>query len=300
MRASRRDFLAGLAASAFAQEPPERAKPRSRPIICLYSKYLVKLRYWELGGVLQAIGFEGCDLAIHAGGHVLPELSPVDLLRAIESLQADGVSVPMVTTAITSLNQPWAQNVLAICGGMGVPLFRPGYWRYGGASNTEARLMQVRRDLGGLMLLGRACKMAVGVHNRSGDYVGSGISDTDSLIQDLDPQWIGYCFDPCHATAEKAAGAWSAALKTALPRLKMVAVQDFQWAKEDGESQMKMCPLGEGIVEWPKVFAMLAQARFTGPLSLHLEYSPANELAAISKDLEFLKKQIDAAYGPLT
>jgi sugar phosphate isomerase/epimerase len=79
--------------------------------------------------------------------------------------------------------------------------------------------------------------------------------------------------------------------------LKMVALKDFYWAKQGSKWKMKMCPMGEGMVDWPKVFSMLAAARFTGPISLHLEYDPPNELTAIARDLEFVKKQVAAAYG---
>jgi len=34
-----------------------------------------------------------------------------------------------------------------------------------------------------------------------------------------------------------------------------------------------------------------------GPLTLELRYNPANELNAMRKDLEFVRKQIAAAYG---
>jgi sugar phosphate isomerase/epimerase len=86
----------------------------------------------------------------------------------------------------------------------------------------------------------------------------------------------------------------------ALPRIKMVAIKDFYWEKRDAKWKMRMCPLGEGMVDWPKVFSTLAAARFTGPVSLHMEYEPADETAAIVKDFEFLRKQVASAYGGLS
>jgi sugar phosphate isomerase/epimerase len=50
-------------------------------------------------------------------------------------------------------------------------------------------------------------------------------------------------------------------------------------------------------VQWQQVFALLAAARFSGPISLHLEYEAADELAAIARDLAFVKKQVAAAYS---
>jgi sugar phosphate isomerase/epimerase len=50
-------------------------------------------------------------------------------------------------------------------------------------------------------------------------------------------------------------------------------------------------------VDWPKVFSMLAAAKFTGPISLHCEYNPPDTLEAIARDFAFLKKLVNAAYA---
>jgi sugar phosphate isomerase/epimerase len=83
----------------------------------------------------------------------------------------------------------------------------------------------------------------------------------------------------------------------ALPRLKMVAAKDFYWAKEKGRWRVKWCPLGEGMVDWPRFFGILAEAGWSGPVSLHVEYDPPDEPAAIAKDLQFLKAQVAKAYA---
>jgi L-ribulose-5-phosphate 3-epimerase len=156
--------------------------------------------------------------------------------------------------------------------------------------------VDVRRDVTGLVSLGRAYGMVAGFHNHSGNYVGEAVWDTRAIIEGMDPNWIGYYFDPCHATAEGGEAGWSIAMRMALPRIKMVALKDFYWEKANGKWTMRMCPIGEGMVNWQQVFATLASARFAGPLSLHLEYEPA-DMAAISRDLAFVKKQVAAAFG---
>lgn len=290
---TRRQLLAGAAAAAAegaAQEP-------ARPAICLFSKHLQKLHYTELGGVLKHLGFDGCDLTVRKGGHVEPEQAPVDLVRAVECIRAEGVEVPMITTDLTSASDPRARNVLGLAGRqyMKVPLFKPGYWRYQGAP-VEEKLAEVRRDFAGLAALGRACGMAAGFHNHSGDYVGQSAWEIREVLRDLDPRWAGYYFDPCHATIEGGRGGWEVALRLALPRIKMVALKDFYWEKAGGAWRATQCPIGEGMVDWPAVFSALGKARFTGPLSLHIEYGPADELAAIARDLAWVKRQVAAAW----
>lgn len=286
--------LAGLAAAAVGSATP------ARPIVCFFSKGLPKLHYSELGGVLQALGFEGCDLTVRPGGHVLPEKAPADLIRAVESIRGEGVEVPMITTSFTSAAEPHASNTLALAGQyMKVPFFKPGYWRYG-KEPLESTLLRAKQELAGLAALGRACGITAGVHNHAGEYVGQAVWDYREVLNGLDQRWVGYYFDPCHATAAGGAAGCAISLRIALPRLKMLAVKDFVWEKVQGKWRTRPCPPGEGVVDWPKVFATLAAARFTGPISLDVNYEPAGDPASIGRALAWLKKQIAAAYGPAT
>lgn len=67
--------------------------------------------------------------------------------------------------------------------------------------------------------------------------------------------------------------------------------------------------LGEGTVDWKFVFKVLAPPGFQGQISLHIEYETdgntaaekeANFLAAATRDLEFLRSHLVAAYGATT
>src|SRR4051794_4785703 len=136
---TRRAWIAAAAGIATAQQPPGQAPPppRTRPLLCFFSKYLQKLEYVEIGGLIKQLGFEGCDLTVRPGGHVEPDKVQVDMLRAIESLRGDGVEVGMITTEITS-HEPFASRaIVAIAGRSGVPCFKPGSWLYGPADNIE-------------------------------------------------------------------------------------------------------------------------------------------------------------------
>ena len=291
MAVTRREFVAAALA---ASQAPRAAT--ARPALCLFSKHLPKLNYAELGAQVKKMGFDGVDLTVRPQGHVLPERAAEDMPRGIETLRSHNLSVPMITTALTSATHPTAIPILSTAGRLKVPFFKLGYWNYRG-KDIEKTVADVRRDVAGLVELGKEYGVAAGFHNHSGDNVGSPIWDTRAILAGLDPQWSGYYFDPCHATAEGGLGGWEIALRMAAPRTKMVAIKDFYWAREKAKWKMQMCPLGEGMVQWPKVFSMLAAARFSGPISLHLEYDAADEIAAIARDLDFLKKQVAAAYG---
>jgi sugar phosphate isomerase/epimerase len=257
---------------------------------------LPKLNYAELARTVKQIGFDGVDLTVRPGGHVLPERATEDLPRAIEAILAEGLSVPMITTGLVSAADPAARPTLSTAARLGIGLFKLGYWQYRASDKVEVRIAEVRKDAAGLVALGKEYGIAAGFHNHSGDYVGQAVWDARAIIGDMDPRWIGYYFDPCHVTAEGGLGGWSIALRMIQPRLKMVAFKDFYWEKSGGKWSMKMCPLGEGMVDWTRVFSMLAAGHFTGPVSLHVEYETADMPVAIARDHAFAKKHMGAAY----
>jgi L-ribulose-5-phosphate 3-epimerase len=275
--------------------------PRTAPMLCGYSQNLIKVPYPQLGFIAQQIGYEGLDLTVMDGGHVNPHITNVDLVRAFESVRGVGLEVPMISTTINSPNDQTAYPILAITGHTQVHSYRLGFWPYatkpGAAPDVQRRLSEVRSDLMSLVALGRNYQMVAMFPNRAGAFVGEALWDAQAIIGDMDPQWIGYYFDPSQATAEGGVSGWEIALRLTLPRLKAVAVQDFTWAKNSTGSKMQMCPMGEGVVDWQAFFGILATAHYTGPLSIHQEYTAQDEIGAMNKDLEFVRTHVRQAWG---
>ncbi|MGE5568021.1 MAG: sugar phosphate isomerase/epimerase family protein [Rhodospirillales bacterium] len=289
MTVTRREFITTAAASAALAV-------QAKPALCIFSKHLANLNYEELGKTARQLGFDGVDLTVRTNAHVLPERAAQDMPRAVEAIRSHGLSVPMITTELVDASHPTARPILATAARLKVPYFKPGYYYYRGR-DVEAVLEETRRKLVGLAALAQEYGIQAGVHNHSGDYVGEAVWDIRELIRGLDPKWIGYYLDPCHATIEGGLAGWQVSLSLVMPRLKMVALKDFYWAKKGGRWIVQWCPMGEGMVNWPKVFGALASARYAGPLSLHVEYQAADELAAMARDVAFIRKQLAAAYG---
>jgi sugar phosphate isomerase/epimerase len=262
---------------------------RTTPLVCAYSKNLAKVPYAELGLIAGQVGYDGVDLTVMDGGHVNPHITNVDLVRAIESVRGANLEVPMISTTLTTINDGTAYPIIAITGHTDVHLYRLGFWPWGPA-DPQQRLAQVRNDLMSLMLAGQRYEMIALLPNHAGGFVGESVWDAQMLIGNMDPAWIGYYFDPSQ-TQE-----WESALRMALPRVKAVAVQDFYWEKTGTTWVRKMCPMGEGMIDWGLFFRILAQAKFAGPLSIHFEYAAQDELGALTKDLEFVRKQIQSAW----
>jgi len=302
---------AGAACLAAQSRGPGAMRPRVTPAVCLYSRVLIEIGQVDLPMVIGGLGFDGVDLSVEPGGHVPPEKAGNFLMPALEGLTGRGIDVPMITTALTSLEDKDAENVLGLASYIRVPFFRPGHWKFTGSPAIEMQLGLVQRQIAGLAQLARATNMVMGIHNfvdgAEGAAVdhpeGAAVPDIARVIRPIDPHLVGYCFDAGYATAQGGSNGFAAALELALPRLKMVAVRDFQWDREGGAvpkdavPRMVPCPLGEGVVDWPKFFAALAKARFAGPVSLHIDYQPKAKTAAIRKDLAFLRQQVDAAYS---
>ena len=258
-------------------------------MLCLFSKHLPELGWGDVGKVVKELGFDGVDLTVRPGGHVLPERAATELPRAIEAIRAHGVSVPMVTTELTRASDPHAKPLLDAAARSGVRYFKTGYWRYTASSDVRAQVAATGEALAGLAALARDCGIELGFHNHAG-YIGGALWEIAPAMDRLDPRWAGYYFDPRHAVAEGGGGAWKAAMHLVAPRLKMVALKDFVWEKGAKGWQIVNCPLGEGHVDWTWVAATLRGANFAGPISLHLEY----EIPGATPQ-ERVQRTIDAA-----
>jgi sugar phosphate isomerase/epimerase len=288
----RRAFLTALAAAPAA--PPAAG---ARPLLCIFSKHMPQFSWDELGAQAGRLGFDGVDLTVRPKGHVLPERVAEDLPRAVEAIRRHGLAVPMITTDLKDASDPAARPTFAAMQQLGIRLYKPGYWRYQRGVPAGETLRECRRRLEGLLALGREYGVTAGLHNHSGSYVGCAVWDYRELLSGVDAAQAGYYFDPCHAVIEGGLYNWRVSLDVVLPRLKMSAIKDFEWEKRNGRWEVAWRPLGQGMVPWQEVFQAYAQAGFTGPLSLHLEYPGGEELEAIARDLGFLRSQVSAAYG---
>lgn len=264
--------------------------------MCLFSQILVKIPYDELGGILKTFGLDGCDLSVQPGGHVEPAGAGLHMMRSIEAMTGVGLDVPVISTAYTSIQDQTTRNVFGFAGQMGVPLVRVGTWNYPAAGDLEPRLGEVSRDLNGLAALAQAVGMSIVIENGIGDNVGAGLWDLHFLIRGTNPAAVGYAFDPAHAAAAAGGPGATMPLRLVQPRLKMIVARDFVWSKEGGAWKATPCPLGEGVVDWPRLFSALARAKFVGPVSIHIDYQPKDEVAAIRREVEFVRRQINAVY----
>jgi sugar phosphate isomerase/epimerase len=295
--------LSQRSASASADEPAASAPLDQR--LCLFTDHLddAGYSYAEVAASLSQLKIAGPDLTVRPGGLVPPDRVAEELPKAAAALGDQGLSIPMLTTNLTTAADPTARPILSTMGKLGIRYYKLGYYHYDDLARWDSELEARRKDLAGLVELGRQYKVTAGLHNHAGG-VGGAIWDAWELLRPLDPAGVGFYFDPAHASIEGAKQAWKLNFHRITARLTMVALKDYVWEKTTKGWQTRWCPLGEGMVNWTEFFAVLAKTQFPGPISIHIEYDPGgstkierldNSFAAAQRDIGFVRKHLAQA-----
>jgi sugar phosphate isomerase/epimerase len=235
---------------------------------------------------------------------VAPERVTQELPKVAAALRDQGLAIPMISTGITSAQEPIARPTLAAMKKHGIRYYKLGYYPYGDVTAWKSRLAAVRKDLEGLVRLNQEMGVVAGFHNHAGPSVGGALWDSWAILQGLDAKSVGFYFDPSHATIEGGNHGWKLNFLRVSQRLKMIAIKDYVWEKSGGSWRTRWVPLGEGMVRWGEFCGLLARASFNGPISLHIEYDPGGStrsarleksLEAAERDLKFLRQHLDKA-----
>ena len=152
MDISRRTFLA-MSAAAGAALPLGRldelvaapAPAKSVPI-CVFTKPLQWMDYETVAATAAETGFDGLDIAVRPGGHVLPERVTTDLPRAVEAAKRAGLVVPMITTEILEPGSPHAEEILKTANALGIGYYRMGWYAYGDDHDPAGRIEELDFD----------------------------------------------------------------------------------------------------------------------------------------------------------
>lgn len=263
-----RRAIIGALSSAMA------AAPLSKLKVCAFSKHFQWTDWAGTAALVKELGFDGVDLTVREGGHVLPSRVTDDLPKAAEIIRAAGLELPMITAGIVDAQSRHAEAILRTAHSLRIQYYRWGGFRYDNSRGIAAQLDALRprvKDLAALNAQYRICAM---YHTHSGPgQVGGPIWDVWSLVKDLDPKVIGINFDIGHATVEGGYGDWITTARLAMPHLRGTAIKDFRWGQtEKGEWIPQWCALGRGMVNLKTYFQMLRAAHFDGPVQLHFEY----------------------------
>jgi len=298
---TRRQWLSAAGAAPLAG-----AVPAGGPLpIAPMSKFFQFLDLAAMAEAAARIGFDGIDLCVRPGAHILPERVEDDLPKAAETLRKFGLGLPMITTAIVDAKTPHAEKILRTASKLGVRHYRWGGLRYSLDRDIAAQLESFRPRIAGLAALNQEYGMCAMYHTHSGiTEVGASIWDLWVLLKDFDTRWVSVNLDIGHATVEGGFGGWIHSARLILPYTRGIAFKDFRWGRNArGEWAPQWCPLGEGMVNFKRYLPMVKQAGFHGPVQLHYEYplggadegsrkpgmAPERIYAAMRRDLDLLR-----------
>jgi sugar phosphate isomerase/epimerase len=273
---TRREFLSAATATGTLAlgAGPAAASTAAAPgpvSVSVFSKHLDYLDYRGLAETVAEAGFDGIDLTVRPAGHVLPERVADDLPRAVEAARAAGVSVPMMTTAVTSTRDPHAEGILRTAGRLGIRDYRLGNLDYDRSRGILGTLEALRSPLRDLAALNESCGIRGGYQNHAGVRVGAAVWDLWLLLKDVGSPWLGCQYDIRHAVIEGGTS-WVNGLRLIAPFVHTLDVKDGHWARGEAGWRALVDPLGEGAVDLVAFFRLLAEVGVKAPISMHFEY----------------------------
>lgn len=296
---NRRTFLGAMGAGAAAAAAPGRME------FCVFSKHLQFLSWGEMAAAAKEIGFDGVDLTVRKGGHVVPERVADDLPKAAEAIRAAGSTLTMITTDIADMTTPHAEPVLRAAAALGVKHYRWDGYKYKDGVGLPEQLNALIPRVKELAAFNKQLGLCAMYHTHSGaGRVGASQWDLWYLLRDIDRRYISYNFDIAHATIEGGLGGWLHSTRLALPHMGGIALKDFLWGRgANGKWRVDWCPIGEGMVQTVEFLRMAKAGGFAGPVQVHYEYDlggadkgaakitiPKTQVfAAMKKDLEKLR-----------
>jgi sugar phosphate isomerase/epimerase len=246
----------------------------------------------RIADAVAEIGWDGIECPVRANGRITAERAADELPKLIEALKKRGKDVTIITTDITSVKTPRAEELLRTAVKLGIKNYRLGFFMYSEKRPIPEQVAENAAALREIAAMNKSIGITGGIQNHSGpDRFGTAVWDIWMAIKDLDPKYLGNYFDIGHATKE-GGSSWPIEARLMEPHLVTVSVKDFVWEKKGEKTTSRWVPIGEGLVE-RSFFRWLRGTKFSGPISHHVEF-PVGEgkemVAKIKKDAARLRE----------
>jgi sugar phosphate isomerase/epimerase len=266
---TRRSFVAVPLAAAAAATLPGGKTP-----VCAFSKHFQWLSIGDAAQLAASIGYDGLDITLRAGGHVLPERVTEDLPKAVEAVKKAGIVVPMTTAGIVDIQSPHTEDMVKTMAKLGIRRYRWGGFRYDARRRIVDQIAEYRAKAKDLAALNKEHGVCAMYHTHSGvGQFGASFWDIWEVLRGLDNDAVSVNLDIGHATVEGGLGGWINATRLVLPMTRGIALKDLYWAKDaKGSWKPRWCGLGQGMVDFKQFLGMVKEGGFAGPLQLHMEY----------------------------
>ncbi|MCB0628723.1 MAG: sugar phosphate isomerase/epimerase [Lewinella sp.] len=305
-------FSAGLAIvpSMPAVLPDEKLPERKNTGLSLhvFSKHLQFLAYPDMAETAAELGFDGVDLTVRDGGHVLPENVKEDLPKAVEAIKSAGLLADMMATNVNNAWDRTYRDVLQTASKLGIKWYRLGYFRLDPQRAIPEELAEFNRQMQQLAKLNQALGLQGGYQNHAGNYVGSNIWEIWHLLEGTPADALGCQYDIRHAVVEGGLS-WPVGLRLIRPKINCIVLKDFIWKQEGTQWKVVNVPLGQGMVDFKTYFQLLKSYEIDVPVSIHFEYDLGGAehgqrkvtaadrkrvFEAMKRDVQFARQQWDA------
>ncbi len=248
----------------------------------MFTKHLQTMSVRQAGETIKALGFDGVELTVRPGGHILPDNVATDLPRAVDELREVGLSVPALVVEIHNRREEFAADVCRAAGKAGATVLRTSSARYRAFGSIREQIAAARVDAADLDSLGEEFGVRLCVHCHSGDFLSSNGPLLSMVLDGTNPRYVGVSLDLGHLTTEGGKAGWRQSIDLLQDRVGIVAVKSFGWFYEPdaktGEMiwNAKQVPLNEGNVRWRQAFGLLRQVGWDADgqalVSVHSEY----------------------------
>ena len=259
---------AGLALAGKAGWLSQAAEGIPLPVVLFSKAYQpLKLNFDEAAEFTAEAGLDGVDPPVRSDGEIVPERVADQLPAYVEALRKRGLTMPYLTSGITSISSPHTERVLRTARKLGVERYRFGFITRADDAGWNKQLREVRAQLKDLAALNKEIGIGLVMQNHSPSgrmYVGGDLDELAQIMQGFDPEQVGVAFDIAHAVNVHGAG-WRPRFDKLKPQVKVVYVKD-------ANADKKFVPLGEGDVGSTGYFKLLKQIGYHAPISLHIEY----------------------------
>ena len=273
----------------------------------LFTDNLADLSVREACRAAKGAGFDGLDLTLRPGGHVKPENAEAGLAEAKRTADDEGVTIPMVSTAVTDADSPHAEAIFAAAAHYGARRVKLGYWEYRPFGTLAKQIDQARGKLERVARLAEKYHVLPCVHCHSGRQLAAGGALLYLVLKDFRPSEAGAYVDPMHMTIEGSLSGWELGLDLLGPWVALVGIKNFRWlpAARDRQGQQRYrweyTPLADGQAPLPEFMGYLRQLKYDGIVSLHSEYKGGSSFRRLTTpelveqsaaDLRFLKSLV--------
>ncbi len=240
------------------------------PKVHVFSKHLQFLDYDQMAEMAADIGFDGVDLTVRPGGHVLPERVEEDLPKAIAALKKHKLPPQLFCTAVEGVG-PLDKKVLETAAKNGLKYYRMNWYDFDKNKTMPESLNEDKKQMKALGELNKKLGLVGCYQNHAGMRIGASPWEIYQLLEDADRAYMGAQYDIRHATVEGGLS-WKNSLRLLQPRIKTIVFKDFRWAENNGKWDAENTPLGEGMVDFKTYIGLLKSYQINVPISLHFEY----------------------------